>query len=281
MKRQVSTEAYFTSREYAVRCVNQLEKHFDIDKFDCIVEPSAGTGVFVDLLNHKNIEAIDLEPRHPKVEKADFFCWYPRTTGRILTIGNPPFGQRAALATRFLNRSADFSDVVAMILPRSFKKYTFQNRVNSYFHLVDSIEGSEFVDERNKGLAVKTVFQIWERRSTCRPTVSLPDTHPDFDMRHAHMSRTSSEARSALVAEYPFAIPQVGSNFKPRQSGQIVRGSWWFIRPRVEGVRNVFELLDFGFNTDLNTAHSSIGKRDIVRAYIEAASSRDTESATE
>lgn len=267
MKRLVTEEAFFTHPEYASKCLELLRKHVNINEFDAVVEPSAGTGVFVELIEHDSIHAIDTMPRSPRVERADFFAWNPPDAKRILTIGNPPFGQRAALAIRFLNRSAEFSEVVAFILPRSFNKYTFQMRVHPNFHLLDSLEGDSFIGVDGEDLKVKTVFQIWERRVEKREDLLLPLTHKDFLMVHAHLSRTSEEKRNQLVEEYPFAIPQVGSNFYPRESAEINKGSWWFIKPLVAGVFDRFCALNFSFINGMNTAHSSLSKRDIVFAY--------------
>ena len=267
MKRLVTEEAFFTSPEYASKCLQLLRTYVNINEFDAVVEPSAGTGVFVELIEHDSIHAIDTMPRSPRVEKADFFAWNPPDVKKILTIGNPPFGQRAALAVRFLNRAADFSEVVAFILPRSFNKYTFQMRVHPHFHLLDSLEGDSFIGVDGEDLTVKTVFQIWQRREEKREDLLLPLTHKDFLMIHAHLSRTSEEKRKQLVEEYPFAIAQVGSNFFPRESGLINKGSWWFIKPLVAGVCDRFCELDFSFINGMNTAHSSLSKRDIVFAY--------------
>ena len=267
MKRRVEREEYFTDPLYAKKCVELVESHRAIASFDAVVEPSAGTGVFLDAVTHPNVHAVDILPRDPRVVKADYFDWRPPTDKNILVIGNPPFGQRAALALRFLEKSMSYASVVAMILPRSFKKYTFQEMMNPRFHLVDSLEGDSFFMASGQPISVKTVFQIWEKRDQPREKLVLPMSHPDFEMKHAHLSRTSEEKRAELIRNFPFAIPQVGAAFRPRDSGDIDKGSWWFIRPMVDGVRERFEKLDFSFVEGMNTAHQSLSKRDIIRAY--------------
>lgn len=270
MKRVVGDETFFTHAEYARRCVDLLAQHFDLGEFDNIIEPSAGTGVFVEILKNFRLEAIDIQPRHESVIKADFFLWSPTGRGRTLVIGNPPFGQRASLAMKFLERATHFSDVVAFVLPRSFQKYTFQNRVDPNFHLVDSLLGDQFVGEDGTSIRVKTVFQIWERRNYERRKFVAVDSHEHFSMRHAHLSRISTSQLEALRDEFSFAIPQAGSNFRPRDSQEISRGSWWFILPHQEGVREVFDQLDFSFIDNMNTFHKSLSKADIITAYSNA-----------
>lgn len=267
-KRTVLHEQLYTAPELAHRCIALLGRLVDFATFDLILEPSAGTGAFFDLLPADRRLGIDIDPRGAGIERVDFRTWHPPAPdGRILTVGNPPFGQRGALAVEFLNRACEFSAVVAFILPRSFQKYTFQNRVHRSFHLVDATECDEFVDADDRPATVKAVFQVWERRPTPRPKDAPAASHPDFEMCHRHLSRTTPDDLERIRREYAFSIPQVGSSFSPRDPAQLTRGSHWFIKPKVPGVRERFERLDFSFLDGMNTAHRSLSKRDIVRAY--------------
>ena len=45
-KREVDLEQYFTTPEIALSCVELVEKHYDLTKFDNIFEPSVGNGAF-------------------------------------------------------------------------------------------------------------------------------------------------------------------------------------------------------------------------------------------
>jgi hypothetical protein len=268
VKRTVTTEKYYTAPSLAERCLDLLQRHVDLAAYDAVVEPSAGDGSFLRLLPVQTRIGVDIDPSHPSVVEADFLRWAPpRSCRRVLAVGNPPFGQRGALAVAFLAHACSFSDTVAFILPRSFKKYTFQNRVHPFFHLVDSFDCTEFVDPAGRPVVVSTVFQIWSRRDHERPLVALPAVHDHFDMRHAHLSRVTADELARLRASYEFTVPQVGANFAPRDVTGVVRGSHWFIRPRVAGVRERFEQLDFAFLDGMNTAHKSLSKKDIVAAY--------------
>jgi predicted RNA methylase len=192
-----------------------------------------------------------------------------------MTIGNPPFGARGSHAIQFMNHAATFSDVIAFILPRSFKKDTFYNRVNPYFHLTSSFDDHEYFRESDRSAQIKTVFQIWQRESDRRGKIARPRSHADFTMRHAHLSRVSEGALRQLRSQYEFTIPQVGSNFFPRDVHSVKRGSHWFIHPLQPGVREVFQKCDFSFLDDMNTAHKSLSKADIVQAYRSAKGDRE------
>lgn len=276
-KRQVTDEAYFTSPKLASQCFDALAAQFDLESFELLVEPSAGDGVFLDLMPEDRRIGIDLHPRHPEIVQQDFLLWRPDfADGRVLVLGNPPFGQRAAIAVRFLEHAATFADVIALILPRSFNKDTFQRRVPAFFHLVYARDCDDYFLLGNKEHEVKTVFQVWERRDVRRVQISRPTEHPHFVMRHAHLSRTSSEALDRLREDFEFTLPQVGARFSPRDVRSVDRGSHWFIKPQVPGVREVFDRLDFGFLANMNVAHTSLSKADIVQAYETAIDSQDS-----
>ena len=271
MKRTVGTEPYFTAPDLSRRCVEYAASLLDLDAFAMMVEPGAGAGAFLRHLPPDRRLGMDIEPRHPAIRRADFLTWQPPAgTGRVLTIGNPPFGQRGALAMRFLDHACGFSDAVAFILPRSFRKWTFENRVDPFFHLAGSFDCEEFHDVDGRARSVRTVFQVWQRQPDRRVIVEPPGSHPDFEMFHAHLSRTDEAERARLRRDYAFTVPQVGADFRPRDVATVTRGSHWFIRPLAAGVRERFERLDFGFLAGLNTAHTSLSKRDIVAAYVAA-----------
>jgi hypothetical protein len=267
-KRRVTDEAYFTSSELALKCVGAVTERFALSDFDLVLEPSAGDGVFLDLLPKANRMGLDINPRRPDTLAHDFLLWRPdKAYEKVAVIGNPPFGQRAALAIRFIEHAAQFAEVIAFILPRSFNKHTFQDRVPNHFHLVHSQDCADLFLIDGGERHVKTVFQIWQRRATPRLRPERRDEHPHFEMKHAHLSRTSAEELERLRANFCFTIPQVGSQFRPRDVNSVTRGSHWFIRPLAEGVREAFEMMDFGFLENMNVAHTSLSKADIIEAY--------------
>lgn len=279
VRRTVGNEAYYTSSSLAASCVETVNCLFPLQDFHLIVEPSAGEGVFYDLLPTATRVGIDVEPHREDYVHTDFLTWkplpFPETVkeGKILTLGNPPFGVRGSLAVRFIQHAASFSDVVAFILPMSFNKDTFQNRVPLLFHLQYSENCTSEYEHAGKLVNVKTVFQIWEKRTNPRLIVPRLQTHEDFTLKHAHLSRITREEHDKLCREYDFAIPQVGSNFTPRQPRDLTQGSHWFVKANTVHVEKIFHTLDFSFLEGQNTAHMSLSRKDIVEAYV-AASTR-------
>jgi len=268
VKRNVDLEQYFTCRHLAAKCLAVVEKHFKLASFAVALEPSAGDGAFFSLLPQSNRVGIDLYPLADGILKADFLQWEPPLfEDNILSIGNPPFGQRGSLAVEFVNRACQFSRMVAFILPRTFRKDTFYNRVDPMFHLVEQFDCEDFRTPDGEKVTVKSVFQIWERRNKKRSPITRDLSHEDFHLKHAHLSRISDAERLDLRTDFDFAIAQVGSNFKPKDVFEVTKGSYWFVKALKPGVREVFEILDFGFLDGLNLSFKSLSKKDIIQAY--------------
>lgn len=273
VKRNVDLEQFFTCRHLAAKCLSVVEKHYPLNSFTMTLEPSAGDGAFFSLLPKFNRVGIDLEPLGDGILKADFFKWEPtRFDDNILTIGNPPFGQRGSLAVKFTNRACQFSRVVAFILPRTFRKDTFYNRVDPMFHLVKQFDCDAFRTPNGEKITVKSVFQIWERRKIKRELICRNTEHSDFALKHAHLSRISSNELEKLRVDFAFAIAQVGSNFTPKDVFEVTKGSYWYVKPHKPGVRDVFEKLNFDFLDGLNLSFKSLSKKDIIQAYDTAIS---------
>ncbi len=69
----IKLDQFYTKPNTAELCISFLRNNINIEKYDVILEPSAGNGVFVDLMPEEKILALDLEPYHSKIIKQDFF----------------------------------------------------------------------------------------------------------------------------------------------------------------------------------------------------------------
>ena len=76
--------------------------------------------------------------RHARagIIKMDFLKFKPKENKKYLIIGNPPFGRSSSIAIKFFNKAALFSDCIAFILPRTFKRISIQNRLDLNFSLI-------------------------------------------------------------------------------------------------------------------------------------------------
>mgnify|MGYP003636914512 FL=1 len=74
-------------------------------------------------------------------------------------ISNPPYGKNANLAIDFLNWSADYSDIVIMVLPKTLKKKSAVNRVRDDLHLIHHSDNPDDAFGIESGL--RTCNQTW------------------------------------------------------------------------------------------------------------------------
>ena len=92
-------------------------------------------------------------------------------------IGNPPYGSGANLAIKFINKCAELSDDIRMVLPLSFVKDSIQNKVN--LNLVIADERELPPDTFPNG--IRAVYQRWVTSDTPRVKVIKPRIHEDFE----------------------------------------------------------------------------------------------------
>ena len=164
-------DRFYTKSDVAASLIG----HLNLAEYKLIIEPSAGSGAFSDLI--EGCVALDIEPAKEGIIKMDYFDYHPEEgTSRkdILVIGNPPFGKLGSLASKFIKHSATFSDTIAFILPKSFKKPSFQKRVPKTFHLVEEVDVpvESFLFE-GEDYGVPCVFQIWKNKYKERPKVKV------------------------------------------------------------------------------------------------------------
>lgn len=160
-------DQFFTKDEIALNCINRLKNilNINLEEFDKIIEPSFGNGSFIKYLPNTtlyyDIDAIDPN-RRADFLKLDIYSEYLVKKIKFLTIGNPPFGKNSNLAISFFNKAADFSSIIAFILPRTFCKTSVQNKLNKNYFLIDEyiIPENSFIFE-NKDYNVPCNFQIW------------------------------------------------------------------------------------------------------------------------
>lgn len=166
-------DQYYTSKEIADWCWERLAWRYNLSCEE-FVEPSAGNGSF--LREDVKITAYDLEPKVSGIIEKDFLTVDKKDLQGKIVIGNPPFGWASSLALKFLNHCSE-AKVIAFILPRTFSKKLFQNKIDKNLHLVAEwdLPKNSFLLE---GLPydVPCCFQIWEREEYTRKEVNF-DKH--------------------------------------------------------------------------------------------------------
>jgi len=170
----MNLDQFYTKKEISLDLYNKISEIINIENY-FLFEPSAGTGSFSNLF-HKNSLAIDLDPKSSLIIEEDFLEFNNNyfKNKKVITIGNPPFGQNSTLAVKFFNKASEYSEYIAFILPKTFKKDSFINKLNINMHLIKEVElnGKNFI-YNNKEKEVKTVFQIWQKKKVKRKKIDI------------------------------------------------------------------------------------------------------------
>lgn len=181
--RVTGKEQYYTPNETAQEVFkNLLEMVPDLSS-RVFIEPAGGTGSFINAaieVGIKEIISYDIEPHHPKVKAGDFLIQQIEATNAI-TVTNPPFGRNNSLSIPFFNHSAKTSEYIVFVVPRSWRKWTVQNKLDRRFELVrDDDLTINYVDVNGehgyKNNNLRTCIQYWKRSDTnLRPIYAVED----------------------------------------------------------------------------------------------------------
>ncbi|MFY8026329.1 MAG: hypothetical protein ACOVMF_00145 [Aquiluna sp.] len=184
--RTTGKEQYYTPRFLAAEILERSCLKISDYKKRTFLEPAGGTGAFVDAavdLGFKAVVSFDIEPKHPAVTLGDFLTENLKLSGAVC-VTNPPFGRNNALSVPFFNQAAKYSDLIAFVVPRSWRKWTVLNRLDKSFFLVDDWDLSiDYVDENGEethGVGnLRTCVQVWSRDPVRR---RLPVRIPDHNI---------------------------------------------------------------------------------------------------
>lgn len=265
-------DKFYTVPSYSKKCIEKvLEMYLE---WDLIVEPSAGNGSFLDQLPERyNKIGIDISPDHKDIQRQDFFDFYPVSTvdiNRILVIGNPPFGRVCSLAIKFFNHAAEWANVIAFIVPRTFRKISVQNKLHDTFQLVYDEEVPSKPCCFAPPMMVKCCFQIWEKKTEGkREKIELPTHHVDWEF-----------LGFGPVDERFQPTPPVGADFAMRAYGgkigeikteglsELRPKSWHWIKSKIDKKELIrrFSVLDYS-NSHNTARQNSMGKGELVSIY--------------
>ena len=179
-RRVTGKEQFYTPPATAAWVVERVLELAPESRNQVWLEPSAGSGAFIEALGDVGISdvlAMDIEPAHPLVRKQDFLTWRP-TAKDVVAIGNPPFGRNNSLSIPFFNKCAEFSSTIAFIVPRSWRKWSVTNRLSMDFICISDedlninyvdVSGADVYARNN----LRTCLQVWTRTSIPRERVRI------------------------------------------------------------------------------------------------------------
>ena len=121
---KIENDKYYTSSELAVYCINKTKEIIGENNISEYLEPSAGNGAFLDMLDkEENIDylAYDIEPEdiYNRIQKSNYLELDLEYKQNRCIIGNPPYGTKNNLTIAFYKKSLELGDYISFILPIS------------------------------------------------------------------------------------------------------------------------------------------------------------------
>lgn len=211
-RRVTGKEQFYTPADLAGRLVETVSDVVGGLAGKTVLEPAGGTGAFVKAARKAGAATVayDIEPKARGVRAGDFLETELKLKNAV-TVSNPPFGRNNSLSIPFFNRAAEHSDYIAFIVPRSWRKWSVINRLDRRFHLVydedlqiDYVDDSGVQFKGNSRLA--TCFQIWQRRRTLRPLVSVVD--------HEFIKKVAPHDADVSLTIFGYGCGKVRTEFK-------------------------------------------------------------------
>jgi hypothetical protein len=171
-------DQYYTKGSVAKTCVDRIVALCPYATDYVWIEPSAGSGAFLKAVptTVDSKLGLDIDPQSADVVSGNFLSWTPPADlsgQKLVFFGNPPFGKQGSLAKAFISRAAQWADIIAFVLPRSFVKPSMTRAYPMKFHCIFSEELAKDSFEVN-GVCydVPCVFQIWLKKAVDRPLVA-------------------------------------------------------------------------------------------------------------
>lgn len=147
------------------------------------------------------------------------------------------------------NECAEFATCMILIVPKTFRKISIQNRLSKLFWLEYEhiLEHDSFI-ENGKPLDKPFITQVWVKRTEARDKIE--PTTGDF---------------SFVKKDGDFSIRRVGNNageINPKNNKNC-----YFIKSHVKGVKELLEKIDWTIVSHNTIGMPSISKSEIIWLY--------------
>jgi len=251
ISKKTDLDKYYTKPHIAMQCVELVRKKINEENRKIFIEPSAGNGVFLNYFTkEEKFLAYDICPEDSRIKTKDFLTVSIKEgKDKITIIGNPPFGFSSSIAVKFFNHSTILANNIAFILPRTFRKFSVQNKLSLEYHLITDIdlEKNSFLLD-GKDYNVPCCFQIWSYKKGWknRELVKAPDNiwfdftdknSADFSIRRAG-GRAGQVLEGTDYTESSTYFIKINKNF-PNVKEYLKKIDFSKIRDSTAGVRSV------------------------------------------
>lgn len=268
--REMGLDKFYTKKNISKMCIELVNDKFKLETFDLIIEPSAGNGSFLEQIKHKNLIGIDISPENKKIIKQDFLTYTPDIKYKnVLTIGNPPFGKISSLAVKFFNHASEWSNVIAFIIPKTFRRISIQNNLNLNFHLLHDIDIPDSPCSFEPPMSVKCCFQIWIKKNKPRKQIILELTHKDWEF--IPFGPKDDNGQPTPPKNVDFALRAYGGKcgeIFDKKLSELRPKSYHWIKSNIDKKTLIERFKSLDYSISLDTARqNSIGKAELVKLY--------------
>jgi hypothetical protein len=178
-----------------------------------ILEPSAGSGVFIDSFDSNSYTAYDIHPESKEynIQKKDFLKLKDDQiipseykSKDLVVIGNPPY----KLAIKFINKCAMLKPkFICFILPNVFKKPTNINKIDRNYHMIKNLAlPKKSFELGDTDYDVPSGFFIFIRKDEMRELIDL--VKPCIGYKYISFSKLSIKDR--VITGAHISIIRVG-----------------------------------------------------------------------
>ena len=210
---KIELDKYYTSTELAKYCVEKTKEIIGNENITEYIEPSAGSGVFLDYLDNPYL-AYDIEPEDKRVLKQDWLATdLEYKKGRCI-IGNPPFGSKNTLSVKFYKKSIALCDYISFILPIS------QYNNNQQMYEFDLIYSEDLGDKLYSGVDLRCCLNIYRRN------INGLNLKPNYKLNDVIIKEHRRTGQQCGNEEYDIGICSFGSGIigrVPTHLGQYAK----------------------------------------------------------
>ncbi len=197
-------DKYYTPKELAKYCINKTYEIIGKENITEIIEPSAGNGSFS--LQIPNCIAYDVEPEHTSVVKQNFLELNINYKKGRCIIGNPPFGDRMNLATKFMKKGFEIADYIAFILPISQKGNNYK------FYEFDLVYSEDLGLQKYTDREIHCCFNIYKRPTNGKLNKRKQYEFEDFTLFEQVKSKDAKRNKPYKDNNYDFRICTWGAS---------------------------------------------------------------------
>jgi hypothetical protein len=258
-----TNDKFYTNIDIVKMCVEYFKQHISINNNDLIIEPSAGDGAFIEQIKSMtsvvgcDYKFYDKEPHNEEIIQQDYLTLDIDVNqyNKIHIISNPPFGRQSSLAKKFIKKSCGFCDSISFILPKSFKKSSFQKSFQNNFHIVFQIDLPKKSFTIN-GIEhdVPCVFQIWKKEEFNRPHNIIIDPYHFIFVKKDENPDVSFRRVGANAGKFDISISN--KNIQSHYFIKLLNGK------TIDENMDILKSITFEFNNTVGP--KSISKQELI-----------------